>query len=115
MENIPRTYEWYGRERHRDAPKEHHEAFENAIAYAVVGREGKVVASMCEHWCRKLIARAGPPGSMSVEEAISLCEEVCYGPLTKEIASMVLRERCNNDAPGELNQALILLGGSGVW
>ena len=115
MEKLPRIQWGYGRECHLDAPKEHHEAFEHAIAFAVEGREGKVVASMREHWCRRVIARAGPPGAMSFEKAISLCEKVCYGPLTKEIASMVLRERCSNDAPGELNQALILLGGSGAW
>jgi hypothetical protein len=114
MENMSRT-EGYGRECHSDAPKEHHEAFENVIAYAVAGREGKVVASMREHWCRILIVRAGPPGAMCVKEAIALCEEVCYGSLTKEIASMILRERCNNYAAGELNQALILLGGNGAW
>lgn len=114
MEIFSRTL-GYGRERHPHAPEEHHQSFENAIAYAVAGREGKVVASMREHWCRKLIARAGPPGAMNVEEAISLCEKACYGPLTKEIASMILRERCNNYAQGELNQALILLGGNGVW
>lgn len=117
MENFPRIQWGYGRERHQDAPKEHHEAFEKSVAYAVTGIEGPVVASMREHWCRTLIARAGPPGSMSFEEAVSLCEEVCYGPLTKEIASMVIVHRglsCKN-APGEMNQALILLGGAGAW
>lgn len=115
MENIFRTHLGCGRERHPDAPKEHHEAFEHSVAYAVMGIKGPVVASMREHWCRKVIARAGPPGAMSVEEAIALCEEVCYGPLTKEIASMVLWKRCGKDAPGEINLALRLLGGNGVW
>ena len=115
MKNLSRIHEGYGRECHPDASKEHHLAFDAAIVFAVEGRVCGVVAPMREHWCRRVIVRAGLPGTMSVEVAISLCEEACYGPLTKEIASMVLRERCSNDAPGELNQALILLGGSGVW
>lgn len=117
MEKLSRAFEGCERERHRDAHKEHHEAFEHSVTFAVTGVEGPVVASMREHWCRELIARAGPPGAMSTEEAIVLCEEVCYGPLTKEIASMVIIHRglsCKN-APGEMDQALRLLGGCGVW
>ena len=115
MEILSRTHEGYGWERHKNAPKEHHEAFENSVAFAVTGAEGLVVASMREHRCRRVIAQRGTPGAMSVEEAIALCEEVCYGPLTLGIASMLLWERCGKDAPGEINLALRLLGGSGAW
>jgi hypothetical protein len=115
MKKDSHTHKRYGWERYPHAPEEYHEAFENSVTFAVTGVEGSVVvASMREHWCRRVIA-SGPPGAMSVEEAISLCEEVCYGPLTKEIVSRILRERCCSDAPGEIDQALRLLGGAGAW
>ena len=100
-----------GREKHPDAPAAHHAAFANSVAYAVTGWSGGYGGpSMREHWAGRLAHQAGTPGAISFEKAVEVCEEVCYGPLTVEIARMLPDEHCFDDAPGEREEAFRLLG-----
>jgi len=102
-----------GEERHPAAPAEHHAAFANAVAYAVTGCSGGGFGgpSMREHWCSRLVLAEVIPGEADFQHAISICERACYGPLTIEIARMLVLEHCFDDAPGEQEEALRLLSG----
>lgn len=102
-----------GRNKHPNAPAEHHAAFANSVAYAVTGFSGGYGGpSMREHWCSRLIHQKGMPGQIGFDEAVGICEQVCYGPLTKEIAQMLDIEHCFDDAPGEQQQAQQMIQGS---
>ena len=100
-----------GRAKHPDAPAAHHAAFANSVAYAVTGWSGGYGGpSMREHWSSQLIHQAATPGAVGFDDAVKVCEDACYGPLTTEIASMLPDEHCFDDAPGEREEALRLLG-----
>ncbi len=99
-----------GEEKYKDAPAAHHAAFANSVAYALTGMSGGYGGpSMREHWAGRLAHQAGTPGQIDFEQAVSICEKACYGPLMAEIAQMLLDEHCFDDAPGELEEALRLL------
>lgn len=95
------------KERHPDAPAEHHGAFANSVSYLVTGFSGGYGGpSMREHYtCRQEIG-----GKCSFGEAVAIAESICYGPLTLEIARMVVEEHCYDDALGEFQEAIRLLG-----
>jgi hypothetical protein len=101
----------HGEVAHPKANAAHHGAFANSVAYAVTGFSGGSGPSMREHWCTRLFLQAGTPGGFTFDEGISICEEVCYGPLTVEIASMQLHESCIGDSAEDTEEAERLLQG----
>ena len=102
-----------GKERHPGAPSQHHAAFANSVAYAVMRMSGGYGGpSMREHWASRIIASAFGGRSCSFEQAIDLLDECCYGPLTVQHACMLDCEYCFDDAPGEVEQARKLLAAS---
>lgn len=99
-----------GKERHPDAPAEHHAAFANSVAYAVTRmRGGYGGPSMREHWASRVVASSFGGQSCSFEQAADLLDECCYGPLTMQQALMLEVENCFDDAPGEQEAARKLL------
>lgn len=102
-----------GKERHPDAPSQHHAAFANSVAYAVFRASGGYGGpSMREHWASRVVASATGGQPCSFEQAIDLLDECCYGPLTVQHAYMLDCEYCFDDAPGEVEQARKLLAAS---
>ncbi len=98
-----------GMERHPDAPPRHHEVFADAVTYAVTALSGQSLPTMRKHEAVRLLHRAGIPGAFSFYEAVLLCEQVCYGPLTLDIARMLQSEHCFHEVLGEITEALRLL------
>lgn len=99
-----------GREKHPNAPDTHHEAFANSVAYAVTGWHGWYDGpSMREHYCSRLANNARMPSAISFDSSVAIFDEACYGPLTVEIAKMLVEENCSNDDPDEYEEALLLL------
>lgn len=101
-----------GEERHPGAPAAHHAAFANSVAYAVTGWSGGYGGpSMREHWCSRLVAPHRGLEGLTFDRAVEICEQACYGPLTRDIARMLAEEegRCFDDAPGEQEEAERLL------
>lgn len=100
-----------GKERHPDAPQEHHAAFANLVAYAMTANSGGYGGpSMRENLgARLIVAKFGTgAGRCTFEQAVELVEECCYGKLTLEHAQMLEQEYCF-DAPGEVEVARKLL------
>lgn len=96
-----------GKERHPNAPAEHHGAFANSVAYLVTGFSGGYGGpSMREHYA----CRQGIGGQCSFDGAVTIVEPICYRPLTLEIAKMAVEEHCYDDAPGEFQEAIRFLG-----
>ena len=99
-----------GKERHPDAPSQHHAAFANSVAYAVTRMSGGYGGpSMREHWASRIVASSCGRQSCSFEQAVELLEENSYGPLTTEHALMLELEYCFDDAPGEQEAAKKML------
>ena len=69
--------------------------------------------SMREHWAGRVAHSKGIVPNCSFEQAVEAVEEVCYGPLTYEIALMLEMEYCFSDAPEEQEQARQLLAERG--
>ena len=109
-ELLKEMYE-LGRKRHPDAPPQHHAAFANSVTEAVTGWSGGYGGpSMREYWAGRLILRAGTPGEIELEQAISIVEQACYGPVTIEMARLLLEEHCFDDAREDIDAALRLIG-----
>jgi hypothetical protein len=112
-DTLTRAYT-LGQERHPAAPAAHHAAFANSVAEAVTGWSGGYGGpSMREHWASRLLGRAGTPGTIPFDLAVSTVEEACYGPITLEIARMLTFEACFDDADGEQEEAERLLHEAG--
>lgn len=95
-----------GKERHPDAPSQHHAAFANSVAYAVTRMSGGYGGpSMREHWASRIVASSFGSQPCSFEQAVELLEENSYGPLTTEHAMMLDVEYCFDDAPGDQEAA----------
>ena len=92
-----------GARRHPDADPHYHAAFANSVAYAVTGASGGYGGpSMREHLAARHL---GPGGEWSLEEAMNKVEEICYGPLTSEHASIFTSEFCFDDPEGDKEAA----------
>ena len=99
-----------GRERHPDAPAEHHAAFANSVAYCVTGWSGGYGGpSMREHLASRVAHARGGVGSFDFDTAVETVEGICYNPLTLEHARMLEGEDCFDDAPGEVEEARRIL------
>ena len=99
-----------GKERHSNAPAQHHAAFANSVAYLVTGMSGGYGGpSMREHWASRIGHSKGEVGAFSFEGAVEAVEGCCYEPLTIEHACMLDVEHCFDDAPGEVEEARRLL------
>ena len=92
--------------------KEQRHAFANAVAYGQTGwTGGRGGPSMRQWWAEAVLDRDGDPGRMSTDAARKMIEGICFGPLTVDIArmSVVHRDRCFDDPPGETEAAALLL------
>lgn len=99
-----------GKERHPQAPH-HHAAFANSVAYLITGMSGGYGGpSMREHWASRIGHSTGLVSNCTFEQATEAVDACCYGPLTAEVAQMLSMEHCFDDAPGEQEEALRLLG-----
>lgn len=99
-----------GKDRHPDAPSQHHATFANSVAYLVTGMSGGFGGpSMREHWASRVGNEKGQVGAFSFDEAVETLEACCFGPLTIGHASMLNCEHCFDDAPGEVEEARRLL------
>ena len=100
----------HGKERHPQSPQHHHAAFANSVAYLVTGMSGGYGGpSMREHWASRIGHSAGLVSNCTFEQAAEALDECCYGPLTREHASMLHNEHCFDDAPGEVEAAQQML------
>lgn len=98
-----------GAELHPGAPKEHHAAFANSVAYLVTGFSGGFGGpSMREHLAGRIGHAKGLVSNCAFEQAVEAVKVCCYGDLTVEHANM-LEEHCFDDAPGEVAQTRSLL------
>ena len=99
-----------GKERHSNAPQQHHAAFANSVAYLVTGMSGGFGGpSMREHWASRIGHSAGLVSNCTFEQASEAVEGCCYDPLTYEHACMLDVEHCFDDAPEEVEEARRLL------
>lgn len=100
-----------GREKHPEAPTQHHAAFANSVAYLVSGMSGGFGGpSMREHLASRIAMQGNGSGNYSFETACAAVEVCCFGPITKEHANMLAcGENCFNDADGEIEEAKQLL------
>lgn len=97
------------KQEHPDAPTEQQRAFANAVTYAVTGMlplNGG--PSMREHWCSWVINEAGGSGTFTYEKAVDVCTEPCFGPMTRQIANMLVIETCFDDSADDRKKAFEL-------
>lgn len=105
---LKEAYE-HGLRLHPDAPKEHHSAFVNSVAYAITAVYGGYGGpSMREHLASQLIIHkfGTGEGRCDFNQATELLDKCCYGELTRAHAHVFLNEECIGDAPGEPERAI---------
>lgn len=92
-----------GKQKHPDAPNQHHCAFANSVACFVTGASGGYGGpSVREHAAERMGSREKQMGEWSFEDAVKFCESICYGELTdchKEVFKM---EHCFDDTKEDL-------------
>jgi hypothetical protein len=108
--NYERALAW-GRKNHPNSPEEHHQAFASLVVFAVEIpiRRYKVINTMRTYAGINKLCTAGQPGYFSFDEAVTLLEKDCYGPITEEHAANYRQCRFQDDYPEDINTAEALL------
>lgn len=92
-----------GKQKHPDAPNQHHAAFANSVACFVTGASGGYGGpSVREHAAERLGSSHKPMGGWEFEEAVKFCTEPCYGEMTELHYALFREEHCFDDAPQDL-------------
>jgi len=99
----------YGKAKFSEVNDAYHAAFANSVAYIVTGWSGGYGGpSMREHWATR-VAHQRNLGSASWEHIYDVVEDICYGPMTKDIAKMMTLESCRDDSSQDTEDAKQML------
>lgn len=101
-ETLKQAFE-LGKQKHPDAPTQHHCAFANSVACFVTGASGGYGGpSVREHTAERMGSREKRMGEWSFEDAVKFCDNPCYGELTELHHALFWDESCFNDSEGDL-------------
>lgn len=98
-----------GREKHPDAPAEHHSAFANSVAELVTGWSGGYGGPYMRQHLAVQKGYAAGLINCSFEAAVEVAEKPCFGPVTLEHACMLEEEECFDDTSDDIEAARQLL------
>ena len=94
-----------------ESPEEHHQAFASLVVFAVERpiRRYKVIDTMRTYVGLNKILAIAQPGCLSFDEAVTLLETDCYGPITREHADVYKQCRFDDDCCEDISDAKLIL------
>ncbi len=101
----------WGREKYPDSPEAHHQAFASLVVFAVEKptQRYKVIDTMRTYVGINKILASAQPGCLSFDEAVTLLETDCYGPITREHADVYKQCRFDDDCWEDISDAKLIL------
>jgi hypothetical protein len=101
----------WGEFNYPNSPEAHHQAFASLVVFAVEKptRRYKVIDTMRTYVGLNKILVIAQPGCLSFDEAVTLLETDCYGPITGEHADVYKQCRFDDDCCEDISDANLIL------